>query len=70
MIGLKASKAMRLISKDALMQIYIQELLQKGVTHSKDGTRIEDLDYYGLRHELFLVRSRETRIDKLESTWF
>jgi phage terminase Nu1 subunit (DNA packaging protein) len=67
---MRAANAKSIISKEALKKIFIQELQQKGITESKDGTRIDELDYYALRHEVFLVRSRETNIENGENKWF
>jgi phage terminase Nu1 subunit (DNA packaging protein) len=66
----RAANATTKISKEALRNIFIQELQQKGVTESRNGTKIDDLDYYALRHEVFLVRSRETNIENGENKWF
>ncbi|MEH7249213.1 hypothetical protein V7114_20850 [Neobacillus niacini] len=67
---MRAANAKNIISKEALKKIFIQELQQKGVTETRDGIKIDDLDYYALRHEVFLVRSRETNIENGENKWF
>jgi hypothetical protein len=66
----RSANAKRMISKEALKNIFIQELQQKGVTESKDGTKIDELDYYALRHEVFLARSREANVESPEMKWF
>jgi hypothetical protein len=66
----RAANVKNIISKEALKQIFIQELQQKGITVSMDGTRIDELDYYAMRHEVFLLRSREINIESPESKWF
>lgn len=67
---MRAANAITNISKETLKNIFIIELQEKGVTESVNGTRIEDLDFYQLRHEVFRVRCRETRIESPEMKWF
>jgi phage terminase Nu1 subunit (DNA packaging protein) len=67
---MRAANAITKISKDTLKKIFITELQEKGITESKNGTKIDDLDYYELRHEVFLLRSRETNIENGENKWF
>jgi hypothetical protein len=43
------------LTKEAKRQIFISRLLERGITESKDGTSIFDLDYYSLRHELVMA---------------
>jgi hypothetical protein len=43
------------LTKEAKRQIFISRLLEKGITITKDGTSIYDLDYYALRHELVMA---------------
>ncbi|WP_366160611.1 hypothetical protein ABXS71_16960 [Bacillus infantis] len=40
------------LSQESLKQGMIQELYALGVTESRDGRNIDELDYYALRHEL------------------
>jgi hypothetical protein len=43
------------LTQEAKRQILITRLLEKGITSTKDGTSIYDLDYYSLRHELAMA---------------
>jgi hypothetical protein len=48
----------------------INDLVEKGITETKDGKSIYELDYYELRHELVLVEIRKTDIESPENKWF
>lgn len=67
---MKASQAIKSISRDAQKQIFIQELLSKGITATQDGTTIQDLDYYALRSEVMMARFREIDACNSENRWF
>jgi hypothetical protein len=70
---MKAAKATVILSRESIRQSYIQELLQKGITETKEGTRVEDLDYYAARHELVMAKLKDgtdTNIESPESKWF
>jgi hypothetical protein len=56
--------------QDAKRKIYLSRLLEKGISQTKDGVSIHDLDYYSLRRELVLSSYRETNIDSPENKWF
>ncbi|EIJ79152.1 hypothetical protein PB1_16384 [Bacillus methanolicus PB1] len=63
-MGILYDKVM--VTKEAKRQIFISCLLEKGITATKDGTSIYDLDYYDLRLELVKVDFRESP----ENRWF
>lgn len=44
-----------IVTQEAKRQVFISRLLEKGITTTKDGTSIYDLDYYALRHELVMA---------------
>jgi hypothetical protein len=70
---MRAAYAKIIISSETQKQVFIQELLNKGITESKDGTRIEDLDYYGLRQTLVLAKIKDgtdRNIESSENKWF
>ncbi|WP_248892255.1 hypothetical protein [Bacillus methanolicus] len=50
------------ITQEAKRQILISRLLEKGITETKDGTSIYDLDYYSLRHELVMADLKGEKI--------
>jgi hypothetical protein len=56
---MRAANVKVLLSRDSLKQVFISELLQKGITDTKDGTRVEDLDYYSAKAALALAKIQE-----------
>lgn len=66
---MRAAQVIKTISHDATKQIFIQELLSKGITE-KDGISINDLDFYALRQLVTVARYRETNVENSESKWF
>jgi hypothetical protein len=69
----RAANVKIIISREAQKQIFIQELLNKGITETKDGTKIEDLDYYALRQALVLAKIKDgtdRNIESSENKWF
>jgi hypothetical protein len=67
-MGILYDKVM--VTKEAKRQIFISRLLEKGITTTKDGTSIYDLDYYSLRHELVMADFRDKDIESPENRWF
>jgi hypothetical protein len=47
------------LSQDTQRQSMISDLLTLGITESKEGISIYDLNYYDLRNELVLVEIRK-----------
>jgi hypothetical protein len=47
------------LSQDTQRQSMISDLLALGITESKEGINIHDLNYYDLRHELVLAEIRK-----------
>jgi hypothetical protein len=47
------------LSQDAEKQSMISDLLALGITESKEGINIHDLNYYEVRHELVLAEIRK-----------
>jgi hypothetical protein len=58
------------VTREAQRKIYIQELQDRGITTSKDGVKIEDLDYRSLLSELTLIKFKEIDVVNAESKWF
>jgi hypothetical protein len=50
------------LTQEAKRQIFISRLLERGITETKDGTSIFDLDYYSLRHELVMADLKGEKI--------
>lgn len=48
----------------------LDKLMEKGITHSQDGTSIEKLDYETLKYELVLSAFREIDAENGEEKWF
>lgn len=70
---MRAANVKSIISRETQRQIFIQELLNKGITETKDGTSVRDLDYYAARSELSLSRIKDgtdANIESAESKWF
>jgi hypothetical protein len=57
-------------TREAQRKIYIQELQDRGITTSKDGVKIEKLDYRSLLSELTLIKFKEIDVVNAESKWF
>jgi hypothetical protein len=53
---MRAAKAKEMLSRETLRQIYIQDLLAMGITETRDGTRVNDLDFYEARSVLAIAR--------------
>jgi hypothetical protein len=47
------------LSQDTQRQSMISDLLALGISKSKEGINIQDLNYYDLRHELVLAEIRK-----------
>ncbi|HBZ09148.1 MAG TPA: hypothetical protein DEO65_04560 [Bacillus bacterium] len=47
------------VSENAKRKFYIDQLLEKGWTHTKDGVPVHDLPYEELRAEAVLMSFRE-----------
>lgn len=61
------------MSNDSMKQAMVQQLLDKGVTESKDGTSVHDLDFYELRHELVMFDIRngtDVDVNSSANEWF
>lgn len=58
------------VSDKARRQYLIDELHEKGWTHTRDGVPIEDLPYEELRAEAALMSFREIDTESAESAWF
>lgn len=48
----------------------LERLIEKGITHSQQGTPIHECDYEELKYELVLSAYREIDIEKDENKWF
>ena len=48
----------------------LEKLKEQGITHTKDGTSIEELNYDSLKYELVLSAFREIDADKDDNNWF
>lgn len=59
-----------MLNQDTKKQMYIARLLERGITETKDGTSIHDLDYYSLRQELAVSDYRVKNIDSPENGWY
>jgi hypothetical protein len=51
-------------------QFVLEKLKEKGITHSQNGTSIEQLDYEELKYELVLAAFKEIDVVKDENRWF
>jgi hypothetical protein len=51
-------------------QHIIQELLDKGISKSKTGKSIYDMDYEELKYELVLAAFRDIDSEKDANKWF
>lgn len=58
------------ISQETKSQGMISELLTLGVTETKRGTSIYDLNYYDLRQELAIAKFRSRNVESSENGWF
>ncbi|MGM0864526.1 MAG: hypothetical protein ACQEWF_07625 [Bacillota bacterium] len=58
------------ISQETKSQGMISELLTLGVTVTKSGTSIYDLNYYDLRQELAIAKFRNRNVESSENGWF
>jgi hypothetical protein len=48
----------------------LEQLKNKGVTHSQNGTNIDDLTYDELKYELVLISFKEIDVESSENKWF
>lgn len=48
----------------------LEQLKNKGVTHSQNGTCIDDLTYDELKYELVLISFKEIDVESSENKWF
>lgn len=55
---------------EAKRKFFIDQLLEKGWTHTRDGIRVHDLPYDELRAEVTLMSFREIDTESAESAWF
>ncbi|WP_181444516.1 hypothetical protein [Bacillus sp. 03113] len=55
-MGILFEKVM--LSKEGKRQFIIKELIQLRVTEDDDGTSVEQLDYYQLRHLLAMEKAK------------
>lgn len=51
-------------------KIVLDELLEKGWTHTQDGRAVHDLSYDELKSELVLLAFREIDTECAENIWF
>lgn len=51
-------------------KLVLERLIEKGVTHSQQGTPIHECDYEELKYELVLSAYREIDIEKEANKWF
>ncbi|MFC7783326.1 hypothetical protein ACFQWC_02400 [Rossellomorea sp. GCM10028870] len=58
------------ITQETKSQGMISELLTLGVTETKSGTSIYDLNYYVLRQELAIAKFRNRNVESSENGWF
>ncbi|UXH44442.1 hypothetical protein N5C46_22965 [Rossellomorea vietnamensis] len=58
------------ISQETKSQGMISELLTLGVTETKRGKSIYDLNYYDLRQELAIAKFRNRNVESSENGWF
>ncbi|MGF3103671.1 hypothetical protein [Rossellomorea sp. DUT-2] len=57
-------------SQETKSQGMISELLTLGVTETKSGTSIYNLNYYDLRQELAIAKFRNRNVESSENGWF
>ncbi|WP_313430867.1 hypothetical protein [Siminovitchia terrae] len=55
---------------EAKRKFFIDQLLEKGWTHTRDGIPVHDLPYDELRAEVTLMSFREIDTESVESAWF
>ena len=53
---MRAAKAKEMLSRETLRQMYIQDLLAMGITETKNGTKVKELDFYAAKSELALAK--------------
>lgn len=58
------------VSEKARRQYLIDQLLEKGWTHTKDGVPVEDLPYEELRAEAVLMSFREIDVECEANAFF
>ncbi|MGF2617759.1 hypothetical protein FZC84_12025 [Rossellomorea vietnamensis] len=58
------------ISQEAQKKIMAQQLRDLGVLETKAGVKVDDLNYYEVRHELTLAEIRKTDIESPGNKWF
>jgi hypothetical protein len=57
--------------KDNMKRNFVLDQLKaKGITHSQDGTNIEDLTYDDLKYELVIATFKEIDVESSENKWF
>lgn len=56
--------------KKKLQKIILDSLLGKGVTHTNDGTPLQELDYWQLREIAVLSSIKEVDVEHSSNEWF
>jgi hypothetical protein len=57
------------LSQDAQAQVMVSDLLAMGITSSKEGKSIYEMNYYDLRQELSVARYRNREVGSPENRW-
>ncbi len=55
---------------EAKRKFFIDQLLEKGWTHTRDGIPVHELPYDELRAEVTLMSFRDIDTESAESAWF
>ena len=48
----------------------LDQLKERGITHSQNGTSIDELNYEDLKYELVLLSFKEIDSESSENKWF
>ncbi|MBO0961462.1 hypothetical protein J1P26_17285 [Neobacillus sp. MM2021_6] len=59
-----------MLQQELKRQFVIDKLKEQGITHSQNGTSIENLSYDDLKYELVKAAFREIDAENGENTWF
>lgn len=58
------------IQQNMKRNFVLDQLKEKGITHSQNGTSIDDLTYEDLKYELVLSSFKEIDSESSENKWF
>ncbi|WP_284037442.1 hypothetical protein [Neobacillus sp. 114] len=59
-----------MLQQELKRKFVIEKLHEQGITHTKNGTSIEELSYDDLKYELVLAAFREIDSDCEAGKWF